>query len=153
EIAVQYQVHERPPWAVGQVHIIGNVVTRDNVIRRQVGLYPGQTLTIPDLQVAEANLARLNIFEADPEKDQRPAVTVLDPDSDNPVKDILVQVQETQTGSFLLGVGVNSNAGLSGSIVLNERNFDITRVPTSFDELLAGRAFRGAGQELRLEAV
>jgi outer membrane protein assembly complex protein YaeT len=153
EVAVQYQVHERPPWSVGQVHIIGNNVTRDPVIRRQVGLYPGQTLTLPDIQVAEANLARLNIFESDPEKGQRPTVSILDPDSDNPVKDILVQVQEAQTGSFLLGVGVNSNAGLSGSIVLNERNFDITRWPTSFDELLAMRAFRGAGQEFRLEAV
>jgi outer membrane protein assembly factor BamA len=37
--------------------------------------------------------------------------------------------------------------------VLNERNFDITRVPLSLDELLSGRAFRGAGQEFRLEAV
>jgi outer membrane protein assembly factor BamA len=110
-------------------------------------------LTIPDLQVAEANLARLGIFEADPDKGQRPTVSILDPDSDNPVKNILVQVQEAPTGSFLLGLGVNSDAGLSGSIVLNERNFDITRVPLSLDELLSGRAFRGAGQEFRLEAV
>src|SRR5207249_916885 len=35
----------------------------------------------------------------------------------------------------------------------NERNFDITRFPTSFADILEGRAFRGAGQELRLEAV
>jgi outer membrane protein assembly complex protein YaeT len=153
EVAVQYEVQERPPWTVGQVIIIGNEVTRENVIRRQVPLYPGQVLTIPDLQVAEANLARLGIFEGDPEKGTRPTATILDPDSDNPVKDILVQVQEAPTGSFLLGVGVNSDAGLSGSIVLNERNFDITRVPLSLDELLSGRAFRGAGQEFRLEAV
>ena len=37
--------------------------------------------------------------------------------------------------------------------MLNERNFDITRVPLTLDELLSGRAFRGAGQEFRLEAV
>src|SRR5262249_42117332 len=79
--------------------------------------------------------------------------SVLDPDSDNPFKDILVNVKETQTGSLLLGVGVNSDAGLVGSIVLNERNFDILRPPTSLDELLSGRAFRGAGQEFRAEAV
>jgi outer membrane protein assembly complex protein YaeT len=153
EVAVQYELQERPPATVGQVIVIGNDVTRENVIRRQVPLYPGQILTFPDIQVGEANLARLGIFEADPEKGQRPTISVLDMDSDNPVKDILVQVQETQTGSFLLGVGVNSDAGLSGSIVLNERNFDIARFPTSFDELLSGRAFRGAGQEFRLEAV
>src|SRR5204863_8452947 len=71
----------------------------------------------------------------------------------NPVKDVLVQVQETHTGSLLFGVGVNSDAGLTGSIVLNERNFAILRPPTSLDELLSGRAFRGAGQEFRVEAV
>src|SRR5207244_8195851 len=78
---------------------------------------------------------------------------VLDPDSDSEFKNILVNVQETRTGSLLFGLGVNSDAGLTGSIVLNERNFDITRYPTSFDDLLSGHAFRGGGQELRMEAV
>jgi outer membrane protein assembly complex protein YaeT len=153
EVSVQYTVQERPPWTVGQVFISGNTTTRQNVILRQVPLYPGQVLTVPDLQTAEANLARLNIFEANAETGVRPTVTVIDPEGDNPVKDILVQVQEAPTGQFLLGVGVNSDAGLTGSIVLNERNFDITRVPTSLDELLSGQAFRGAGQEFRIEAV
>jgi outer membrane protein insertion porin family len=153
EVAVQYTVQERAPWTVGQVIIVGNDVTQDRVIRRQIPIYPNQVLTIPDLQVGEANLARLGIFETNAETGVRPTVSVLDPESDNPIKDVLVQVQESPTGSFLLGVGVNSDAGLTGSIVLNERNFDITRVPTSFDEMLSGRAFRGAGQELRLEAV
>jgi outer membrane protein insertion porin family len=98
-------------------------------------------------------LARLNIFETNPETGVRPTVSVLDPDSDTEFKDVLVQVQETQTGSLMFGIGVNSDAGLVGSIVLNERNFDITRFPTSWDDLLSGHAFRGAGQELRIEAV
>jgi outer membrane protein insertion porin family len=53
----------------------------------------------------------------------------------------------------MFGVGVNSDAGLTGSIVLNERNFDILRPPTSIDDLLSGNAWRGAGQEMRIEAV
>jgi outer membrane protein insertion porin family len=53
----------------------------------------------------------------------------------------------------MFGVGVNSDAGLTGSVVLNERNFDILRPPTSVDDLLSGRAFRGAGQEFRAEAM
>jgi outer membrane protein assembly factor BamA len=68
-------------------------------------------------------------------------------------KDVRVDVQEQRTGSLIFGVGVNSDAGLTGSIVLNERNFDITRRPTSVDDLLGGHAFRGGGQELRIEAV
>jgi outer membrane protein assembly complex protein YaeT len=153
EVAVQYTVQERMPLIAGPILISGNTTTKQNVILRQIPIYPGQTLTTPDLQVAEQNLARLNIFEANPETGVHPTVSIIDPDSDNPIKEILVQVQEAPTGSFLLGVGVNSDAGLTGSIVLNERNFDITRVPLSLDELLSGRAFRGAGQEFRLEAV
>ncbi|MBX7104891.1 MAG: outer membrane protein assembly factor BamA [Gemmataceae bacterium] len=153
EVTVQYTMQERPPDRVGRVIVAGNDVTRQNVILRQVPVYPGQVLEYPALAQAERNLSRLGIFEMDPEKGQRPTVTVLDPFNDNPIKDVLVQVQETQTGSLLFSVGVNSDAGLQGSVVLNEKNFDITRWPTSWDDLFSGRAFRGAGQEFRLEAV
>jgi outer membrane protein assembly factor BamA len=67
--------------------------------------------------------------------------------------DVLVTVQETNTGSLLFGAGVNSDAGLTGSVVLNERNFDLTRPPTCLEDLLDGAAFRGAGQEFRIEPV
>jgi hypothetical protein len=77
-----------------------------------------------------------------------------EPDApDREFKDILLQVQETRTGSLMFGVGVNSDAGLTGSVLLNERNFDLLRPPTRFDDLFSGRAFRGAGQEFRIEAV
>src|SRR5216683_1460282 len=36
-------------------------------------------------------------------------------------------VREQTTGSLIFGVGVNSDAGLTGSIVLNERKLDVTR--------------------------
>ncbi len=155
KVDVFYEFEEKPtPSRVGVVHIWGNTVTRDNVIRRQLlGLYPGQILEYPNLKVAEANLARLNIFEMNAEQGIRPTVTILNPDDNSPYKDIAVNVQETHTGSLLFGIGVNSDAGLTGSIVLNERNFDIMRPPTSWDDLLSGRAWRGAGQELRIEAV
>jgi outer membrane protein insertion porin family len=153
QVAVSYEVTEKPPTKVGLIKIAGNDVTRDNVILRQVGLYPGQTLTYPDLKVAERNLARLNIFEVDPAKGIKPTVSVIDPDAPGEFKDILVTVQEQPTGSLIFGFGVNSDAGLNGSIALNERNFDITKWPSSFEDLLSGRAFRGAGQEFRAEAV
>lgn len=154
KVDVFYEFEEKPrPNYVGQIYIVGNTVTRDNIIRRQLGLFPGQLFEYPNLKVAEANLARLNIFEMNAEQGIRPTVTVLDPEGDSNFKDVIVNVQETHTGSLLFGVGVNSDAGLTGSIVLNERNFDIMRPPTSWDDLLSGRAWRGAGQELRIEAV
>ncbi|MEM1303532.1 MAG: POTRA domain-containing protein, partial [Planctomycetota bacterium] len=67
--------------------------------------------------------------------------------------DLHVNLAEGQTGRFTLGVGVNSDAGVVGNIVLDERNFDIRRWPTSFRDFATGTAFRGAGQRLRLEAA
>ncbi len=63
-----------------------------------------------------------------------------------------VFVEETRTGQFMFGVTVNSNAGLLGNIVIQERNFDILNPPTSWDDFAVGRAFRGGGQSFRLEA-
>jgi outer membrane protein assembly factor BamA len=151
-VRIQYEVIEKPPAIAGQVFIVGNDRTKDNVIRRVVGIYPGQTLRYPELRVAERDLARLGIFKNDPETGIRPTVSVIE-DGDGQVKDVLVQVQETNTGSFMIGAAVNSEQGLVGSIVLNERNFDLFRPPTSLADIWEGRAFRGAGQEFRIEAV
>jgi len=64
-----------------------------------------------------------------------------------------IDAEETQTGRLMIGAGVNSNAGLVGNIVVDEQNFDITRLPTSWDDIKNGTAFRGAGQRFRLEAA
>jgi outer membrane protein insertion porin family len=74
---------------------------------------------------------------------------------EEPTRDavIISTQEEAQTGRFMVGVGVNSNAGVVGSIVLDEQNADLTRLPISWRDFIEGRAFRGAGQQFRLEAV
>ncbi len=66
--------------------------------------------------------------------------------------DIIFQGQETQTGRLQLGMGVNSDAGVVGNIVIDERNFDWRRPPRGWEDFRNGTAFRGAGQRLRIEA-
>ena len=63
-----------------------------------------------------------------------------------------ISAAETQTGRLMLGVGVNSDAGLVGNFVLDEQNFDITRLPRSWEDISDGTAWRGGGQRFRLEA-
>lgn len=63
-----------------------------------------------------------------------------------------IDAEETQTGRLMIGAGVNSNAGLVGNVVIDEQNFDILRLPQSWDDIKNGVAFRGAGQRFRLEA-
>lgn len=61
-----------------------------------------------------------------------------------------VYLQEGQTGRFSLGGSVNSDLGLAAQVVLEERNFDLMAWPNSNAGMLNG-AFRGAGQNLRIE--
>lgn len=67
--------------------------------------------------------------------------------------DLNWSVNEARTGRLMFGVGVNSDAGVIGSIVLDERNFDLFKPPTSWADVVEGTAFRGDGQTFRLEAV
>lgn len=70
-----------------------------------------------------------------------------------PLADIIVNLQETQTGRLMVGAAVNSDAGVTGQIVIDEKNFDWLRVPTTWSDWVNGTAFRGAGQGFRLEAL
>jgi len=71
----------------------------------------------------------------------------------DPMVDVYVDLEETQTGRFLLGVGINSDAGVVGQIMLDERNFNWRRPPRSWQDVVDGTAWRGGGQRLRLEAA
>jgi len=76
-----------------------------------------------------------------------PVPTTLEP------LDLWPTVEETQTGRLMFGVGINSNAGVVGNIVIDERNFDLFRIPKSWEEVRNFSGFRGGGQQLRIEAV
>ena len=70
-----------------------------------------------------------------------------------PTVDLDVLLEEARTGRFMFGMGVNSNLGVTGQIVIDERNFDWRKIPTSWSEIVNGTAWRGAGQGFRLEAM
>lgn len=66
--------------------------------------------------------------------------------------DLNAVLQENQTGKFMIGAGINSDAGVTGQVVYDEQNFDIKAWPRSWRDFVDGYAFRGAGQNLRIEA-
>lgn len=68
-------------------------------------------------------------------------------------RDVLVEVEETNTGEFNFGGAVSSDSGLVGRIALTQRNFDIRDTPDSPGEFFSGRAFRGGGQTFQLELL
>ncbi|NLS95550.1 MAG: BamA/TamA family outer membrane protein [Planctomycetaceae bacterium] len=63
------------------------------------------------------------------------------------------EVAETETGRFMFSAGVNSDAGVVGSVVVDEQNFDWRRFPRGWEDFRNGTAFRGRGQRFRAEAM
>ena len=67
--------------------------------------------------------------------------------------DINIDAAEGRTGRLMFGAGVNSDAGIVGSFVWDERNFNLFAPPRTFADIIEGRAWRGGGQRFRAEAA
>ena len=139
-------IHEGERVLTGLIKITGNDLTRQNVIRRQVRIRPDRPLDTTAVADSRRRLEQTDLFARDSVR-----VTIQPPDPAIPgYRDVLVEVEESNTGSLTLGVGVTSDTGLLGALQLRQRNFDLADVPNSLEELFTGRAFRGGGQVFNL---
>lgn len=147
-VDLQISIAEGSRYRTGAVIIQGNDLTQQKVIRRQVQVRPDRWLDATAVADTQRRLRESGLFNR-----ERVKATIQPEDPAEPgVRDVLVQVEETDTGSLGFGVAVSSDAGLAGVVNLNQRNFDIADTPDSFDEFIRGRAFRGAGQVFNLSA-
>ena len=143
------QIDPGPQYLTGEVLIAGNELTKSKVVRRAVELQTDRPLSELNLRRTERNLEFTRLFNRG-----RSTITFQRPDPVDPrYRDVLIEVEETNTGSLDIGGAVNSDAGVIGRIALNQRNFDIADTPDSWGELFTGRAFRGAGQTFQIEAA
>jgi len=67
--------------------------------------------------------------------------------------DLDVTIAQTNTGRINIGGAFNSDNGIVGQFIIDEKDFDITKFPRNFQDILDGNAFRGGGQAFRLEVV
>ena len=143
-VRITVEITEGEQFRVGRVAVRGNARTRDKVVRRALNLYPPDDLfNLTEAKEAEKRLIDTRIFSS---------ARVL-PVGDQPgVRDAVIDVVEAEkSGDFLFGVGVTSNSGLVGSIVLDLQNFDLFDRPRSWAEFFKLRSFFGGGQRLRIE--
>ncbi len=143
-VRITIDIAEGEQYRVGRVVVRGNARTRDKVVRRALNLYPPDDLfDMTEVQEAQRRLKESRIFDS---------ARVYPVGNQPGVRDIVMDVQEAEkAGDFIFGVGVTSNAGLVGNVVLDLQNFDISDRPRSLQELLKLRAFFGGGQHFRLE--
>jgi outer membrane protein insertion porin family len=131
---LEFQIKEGQKSRVEKIDIRGNNKTKDKVIRRELAISPGETFDMVRVKISKQRLEGLQYFD---KVDMRPEAT------DPPIagrKDLIVNVEEQNTGNFMLGAGFSSVDALVGYAEISQGNFDLFHPPT----------FTGAGQKLRL---
>jgi outer membrane protein insertion porin family len=118
---------------IRNIHIRGNTTTRDKVIRRELRVYPGDIYNEVSVRQSEGVIRNLGYFG---EVRSHPEPTDKDDE-----KNLILEVAEKRTGTFLVGAGFSSIDQLLGFVEISQGNFDISGWP-----------FTGAGQKLKLRA-
>ncbi len=134
-VDLEYTISESKQVRIGRIEIRGNKITRENVIRRMLQFRPEQLWDTVAIDDTKNRLKETGLFDK---------INVTPFGEQDDVRNALVEVQEGKSGSFMVGVGVSSNAGLIGNITYTEKNFDITGGGTKG----FGEALKGAGQVL-----
>ncbi len=132
-------IEENHEIYIDRITILGNIKTRDDVIRRELEFFPGEKFNGSRLEKSRSNLARLQIF-------QEVKYELVDTAPNR--KEVHVKVTEQPTGRLLLGFGVTSGFGIIGNFAVTKRNFDLTDVPDSLYDI--PDSFTGAGQTLNI---
>jgi outer membrane protein insertion porin family len=129
---IHYEIEEGKRVRLGKVEITGNLITKDKVIRREISLVPGDYFDGVKLRRSRSRLQNLGYFQR--------VDMLLEPTEREDVRDLVVVIEEANTGRFLGGVGFSSIDKLIGTVEISQSNFDLKDWPS----------FRGGGQKARL---
>ncbi len=132
QVDVIYDVTEGRRFSVGRINIAGNDKTKEEVIRRELAIDPGDEFDTVRIDASRQRLVNLNYFSS---VDVMPVDTsYLD------VKDLNIRVTEKPTGTINFGAGFSSIDNLVGFVDVSQGNFDLGNWPS----------MTGAGQKFRM---
>lgn len=119
--SIRFSVHEGSLANINEVDIRGNEKTRDEVMRRELAVYPGELFHQGKVETSESRLKNLGYFET--------VSSSYAPAEGTNTYDLTFKVKEKAMGSFLVGAGFSSVDSLVGFAELSHGNFDIKRWP------------------------
>ncbi len=137
-VDVVFAVTEGVPVVLHDVKIRGNDYTKDRVIRREIALAPGDRMLEDRAQRSKRRLENLDYFSR-VSYALEPTGLGLD-ESGAESRDLVYEVEEKNTGSFMVGIGASSVDSVYVSAEVNQNNFDL---------FAPSKLFRGAGQKGR----
>ena len=114
KIEVLFQITSIKPKYTNQINIIGNSRTFDYVIRRELDIIEGDAIYQNQIQKIRDKLNSLQLFES---------VSVKEEPVDEDKVNLIIEVEEQQTGTFNAGVSVGTLDGFAIVTGLRERNF------------------------------
>ena len=113
-IEVLFQINSITPKYTNQINIVGNSRTLDYVIRRELDIIEGDPIFQNQIPKIREKLTSLNLFES---------VTIKEEVYEDDKVDLIIEVEEKQTGSFNAGVSLGTLDGFAIVTGLRERNF------------------------------
>jgi outer membrane protein insertion porin family len=116
EISLNFVVNPGPRVLVRRVEVTGNVRTADEVVRRELRQFENSWYSQSALDRSKVRLQRLGFFES-VELESKPV-----PGRPDQV-DVVLNVKERNSGSFVFGLGYQQLYGLTASVQLSENNF------------------------------
>ncbi len=113
-VDIEFVVNEGIRSRVADLQIVGNTRTKENVIRREASVRPGDVFRRSSLIRTQRDIFALGFFQD---------VTVdYQPTGDSADINLTLKVQEKQTGTASAGAGFASSTGLTGFIELGHNN-------------------------------
>ena len=109
-----FELSSIEPKYTNQINITGNSRTFDYVIRRELQIVEGDAVYKNQIQSMRDKLVALNLFES---------VQIKEEVIDNNTVNLMIEVEEKQTGTFNAGVSVGTLDGFAIVTGLRERNF------------------------------
>jgi outer membrane protein insertion porin family len=113
-VNIDVQIDRGPKVRVGRILIVGNEITRDKVIRREIRLNEGDLFDSSKLRRSRQRLGNLGFFE-EVKLDTRRR-----PEED--LVDLEVRVKEQPTGAFTAGAGYSSTQSVIGTASIRQNN-------------------------------
>lgn len=117
-VAIQLQVVPGPRVNVRRVVFKGNTRTSDEVMRREMRQFEGAWYSQVAIDRSKVRLQRLGFFEPGSVNVQTEPV----PGTADKV-DVVFNVKETTSGSFVFGLGYSQLSGVTTSVQLSQNNF------------------------------
>lgn len=146
EVDLVMRINEGRDYRLGEIRIVGNILTRDKVIRRAFSLTPGDPFSIEKQEQSRNRLLASGYF------DFQGGVEIETPLGDGEgIQDIAVRVREGRTGELRFAAGIGSDSGVIGQVSISKKNFDIADWPERFSDIFDGTAFVGGGQSIFLD--